>query len=188
MAPSILRAGWRTAIVAGAAVVLAACGGSGMSAGPAGPAPLTTASSPTPSAPASGPAPARSSGHATYTIVLKDMAPSPPHAHPSSASITATLRVLAPQGELCWSFRKVIGVPNPTSAHINRPQSVVNDPDVYHTTPNVVVALGARYEPSGCTGIAAGLAQQLLTPTSDFYLAVDSKSFPNQTLRARLPE
>jgi hypothetical protein len=116
------------------------------------------------------------------------MAPSPPHAHPSRASITARLRVLASQGKLCWSFRKVIGVPDPTSAHINQTQSVVNDPAVYNTTPNVVVALGARYEPSGCTAIAAGLAHELLTPIGDFYLAVDSKSFPNQTLRARLPE
>jgi hypothetical protein len=93
------------------------------------------------------------------------------------------------KGKICWSFTKVSGVKDPTSASIH---TLYLNPDVagvstaYNTTPTPLVSLGARYAASGCAPMPAGVGREILGAATSFYITVEGADFPNQALRMQL--
>lgn len=172
---------WLAAPVILAMLGLTGCG-SGLTAHPSQPAVRAPALGSLSTATNAAAPPSRS---ATYKLVLKGTIPASAHAPVSHASIAATIRILGPQGKLCWSFSKVRGVKDPTAAHINVAATLPNQTDPIFTVGAPQLRLGTGYSTSGCTGITPGLASQLVTP-SQFFVVVDSTNYPNDGLRALL--
>jgi hypothetical protein len=167
-----------------ASFTIAACG-SGLTAHPAATvAPVTTATSPKFVPPPATQTDPEGPPDGTLTVVLTGTA-ALADGRPSHASLIARLQIIGSQGKVCWAFTDVKGITGPTSAHISRAIPLVNVPG-YETGPDVEVELGRAYAPHGCTPITLGVARQILTVPADNYLAVESKNYPNQALRALL--
>jgi hypothetical protein len=92
--------------------------------------------------------------------------------HRRGPPATASIRVLAKQQELCWSFSKSLGVAHPRDAHINLGAIAEHGGTVY-------VQLGARYARRGCTKVVAGaLAGLAADPPGVYYLVIDGPKRP----------
>jgi hypothetical protein len=167
-----------------ASLSLEACG-SGLTAHPTAPT-TSTPTQPAGFTPPPQPTTPTHSPSGSLTVVLKGTSQSSPHAPVARGSLTARLRLVGSQGELCWTFTNVKGITGPTSAHINFVSPVVNNSQAYNTSTHLVLQLGAKYATSGCTSIPASLAGTMLESPTDFYLTVESTNFPNQALHALL--
>jgi hypothetical protein len=80
---------------------------------------------------------------------------------------------------LCWRIT-VSGIDKPVAAHLHSGGVVANGP--------VLVALGRRYEPVGCTTMAVDAAAFLAgcATCGDVYLDVHTRKFPRGAIRGTL--
>jgi hypothetical protein len=104
-------------------------------------------------------------GTQTYSVVLTEaVAPG----HRSMASASATIQLPAIEGRLCWTFSSVVGLAQPTNAHINVGQ--------YPGT--LFVQLGDHYAAHGCRNVTAATVTALDNPSS-YFIAIDSPNHPD---------
>lgn len=99
------------------------------------------------------------------------------------ASARLTLHVLGSKRQICWSFSKLVGVGNPTTAGL-RPGS----PGTTNGgTGSLEISFGARYTPNGCTPPIAGSGLQSIVNNSAIsYVTVDTARYPSGAIFAQL--
>jgi len=120
----------------------------------------------------------------TFVVAVKGTSQSAPHAPAAKASLSARLRVIGSQGKLCWTFRDVVGLRNPSGAQISAAARLPSGPG--YTVSVTLVPLGAHYAPAGCAPISPGIASEIATePVGSLFLVVDSPDFPNSGLRVQ---
>jgi len=90
---------------------------------------------------------------------------------------TATITVKKATKQLCWSFR-VTGVTGPTAAHIHAGGAGVAGP--------VVIPLGGKYKPTGCTTAAPALLAKIVATPKKYYVNIHSKKYVGGAVRSQL--
>ena len=120
----------RAALLPVAAVVLAACGG-GLTAN------KKSVLSPRPTPPIT---PAVVSAVAPTSAPTQSFKVALTAAAPSRATGSATIRIYRKQGEICWTFSKLIGVGHPAGGAV----------DLNTASRQTLLAFGNGYTPSGC--------------------------------------
>jgi hypothetical protein len=85
-------------------------------------------------------------------------------------SASVTIRVIGSRSELCWVFRGLTGVADPTRAAIH-----AGDPGEYGS---LRLTLGAHYTASGCTSpVAAAQLRAIVADPTENYLELDSRAY-----------
>ena len=82
---------------------------------------------------------------------------------------TATITIKKATKQLCWSFH-VTGVPGPTAAHVHQGGPGVAGP--------VVIPLGGKYKPSGCTTAAPALLGKIVAAPKKYYVNIHNAKYP----------
>ena len=93
-----------------------------------------------------------------------------------SGSGTVTVRVTGPR-RICWAF-KLAGVTAPTAAHIHKGDPGKAGP--------IVIPLGRRYTPTGCTAATAATVVALVKHPRRFYVNVHNARYPGGAVRGQL--
>ena len=125
--------------------------------------------------PASPPDP---QGGRPFTVALTGAAERPGPGDPDGSG-TATLRVNAGQGQVCYTIN-VANIDAATLAHIHRGAATAAGP--------VVVNFEAPADGSseGCVTVARELAQELIRTPAAFYVNVHNAAFPAGAVRGQL--
>jgi len=140
---------------------------------------------------AAAPAPAQHATHAAappatpaaeggrpYTAALTGAAERPNPGDPDGTG-TATLRVNAGQGQVCYTIN-VANIDAATLAHIHRGGVDVAGPVVVNFTPP------ADGSSEGCASVDRALAQELIRAPAGFYVNVHNAAFPSGAVRGQL--
>jgi hypothetical protein len=115
----------------------------------------------------------------SYEIALVGIpgafAPMAPH-----GSASATIRFVGSARQVCWSFRDLRGVSDPTSAAIRL--------GVAGEYGSVLITLGPRYSSGGCTGPVTGtLVNAIVASPAGYYVEIDSRRYSaDGAIRAQL--
>jgi CHRD domain len=94
-----------------------------------------------------------------------------------SSGSSGTVKVTIDGVKVCWSFQ-LSGVDNPTQAHIHQGGPTVSGP--------VVVPLGARFKPSGCTTSTSAVVSAIVAHPGAYYANVHSARYPDGVVRGQL--
>jgi len=86
---------------------------------------------------------------------------------------SATVTLLG--SRVCWTIRNLRGVGRPHAATIRR-----------GATGPVIVRLGRRYRPSGCTSVTAGVAAAIAARPGGFAVALSTRAHPGGAVHGRL--
>ncbi|HYD12413.1 MAG TPA: CHRD domain-containing protein [Allosphingosinicella sp.] len=125
--------------------------------------------------PASPPDP---EGGRPYTVALTGAAERPGPGDPDGSG-TATLRINAGQGQVCYTIN-VANIDAATLAHIHRGAADAAGPVVVNLDPP------ADGSSEGCVSVARELAQELIRTPAGFYVNVHNAAFPNGAVRGQL--
>lgn len=115
----------------------------------------------------------------SYSVALAGMPgafiPMSPH-----GSAKGAIRVVGASNEICWSFSRLSGISDPTSAEIRA--------GIRGEYGSVEVQLGGHYSPSGCTGPLSSLRLAALVASPEgSYVEIDTRRYPTVgAVRAQL--
>ena len=98
---------------------------------------------------------------------------------PTSISTTSsgTANVTIDGTKVCWAFT-LHGVDHPNAAHIHNGGPTVSGP--------VVVPLGGKFAPTGCTTAPTSVTGAILASPATYYVNVHSEKYPDGAVRGQL--
>jgi hypothetical protein len=98
----------------------------------------------------------------------------------ANARSTAAVVTLMPAAkQVCWTITLGTGIPQPTAAYIRAGSARAKRGPV-------IVPLGARYSPRGCTPVGATVINAVEAGPADYYLSISASRGPAAGLRAQL--
>lgn len=114
----------------------------------------------------------------TYSVKMTGKAETPTGAPNGSASAVVTLHGKTDQ--VCWRFKNLKGVTDPTYAHIHKGAS--------GTSGNIVVALstGLNFLTKGCVASSSTLIKAIEANPHSYYVNIHSKKYTGGAVRAQL--
>ena len=124
------------------------------------------------------PATPAAEGGRPYTVALTGAAERPGPGDPDGSG-TATLRVNAGQGQVCYTIN-VANIDAATLAHIHRGAADAAGPVVVNFDPPT------DGSSEGCASVERSLAQELIQSPAGFYVNVHNAAFPAGAVRGQL--
>jgi hypothetical protein len=114
----------------------------------------------------------------TYALKMTGAAETPAGAPAGTAKAVVTLSTKL--GKVCWTFKSLSGVSNPTFAHIH-----LGAPK---TSGNIVLPLstGATLLTKGCVPASVTLINAIAANPHGYYVNIHSKQYPGGAVRAQL--
>ena len=114
----------------------------------------------------------------TYAVKMTGAAETPPGAPNGTAKAVVTLS--SKLGKVCWTFKSLSGVSNPTYSHIHV--------GVAGKSGNIVLPLstGSILMTKGCVPASAALISQIAANPHGYYVNIHSKQYPSGAVRAQL--
>ncbi len=114
----------------------------------------------------------------TYAVKMTGAAETPPGAPNGTAKAVVTLS--SKLGKVCWTFKSLSGVSNPTYAHIHV--------GVAGKSGNIVLPLstGSTLKTKGCVPASATLISQIAANPHGYYVNIHSTQYLSGAVRAQL--
>jgi hypothetical protein len=114
----------------------------------------------------------------TYAVKMTGAAETPAGAPGGTAKAVVTLSTKT--GKVCWTFKSLSGVSDPTYAHIHLGAA--------RTAGNIVVPLstGAALLTKGCATASAALISAIAANPHGYYVNIHNAQYPNGAVRAQL--
>ena len=114
----------------------------------------------------------------TYSLKMTGPPRLPPGATNGTAKAVVTLS--SKLGKVCWTFKSLSGVSNPTYAHIHV--------GVAGKSGNIVLPLstGSTLKTKGCVHASATLMSQIAANPHGYYVNIHSTQYPGGAVRAQL--
>jgi CHRD domain len=114
----------------------------------------------------------------TYAVKLAGAAETPAGSPSGSGKAVVTLSTKT--NKVCWTFKSLSGVSNPTFAHIHVGAA--------ETSGNIVLPLstGTTFKSKGCVSASPSIISATAANPHGYYVNIHNKPYPNGAIRAQL--